>query len=221
MASNMANSEEIQETIMNRVFRQCYGAFIVHPLTQIGVVLLFLAYMAGAIYGLTLLREGLNPAKLVMPGHMLQRWVDRLESTFLKEANTMHFYVFNPPNISDPVHYNNTLAMIADFEAYKRAWGKESTVFFMQDWLDYMHRDGYDPFTDLTSDKFFEKLKRYCTLYSESTALWSRMTDWQRWNSTQGFGDKVYAGYVSDVAENFGWKKDLAVIASTFEKNNF
>jgi hypothetical protein len=179
-----------------------------------------------------------NSLILVPPGHMLQHYIDALEETFLKEYITIHVFVNNPPNISDPVHRDDVYELIHQFENYT-SHVKNSTVFFLDDWFEYMfflsrsknhsnlkiksflnlhlnetsnftnfrsttrHRDHIDPYKDLDSTEFFNKLQKYTTVYAESASLWTLMTEWETWNSSTGFEGLEYKGYVSFSDSNF------------------
>ncbi|XP_015275368.1 PREDICTED: patched domain-containing protein 3-like [Gekko japonicus] len=67
---------------MNGFFRKYFGPFVVHPLTKVFVVLLYLGYLGSSIYGCTRVKEGIDLRNLASDRSYVIQYYDWTDEYF-------------------------------------------------------------------------------------------------------------------------------------------
>lgn len=61
--------------MLNILFRYYYGPAILHPVSKVVIMLWYLIYISVSIYGLSIIKTGINPTELVVDDHFSNRWL--------------------------------------------------------------------------------------------------------------------------------------------------
>lgn len=71
---------------MNHLFRDIYGPFLLTKRNKCFVAIFYLIYFFIAIYGITQIKEGLNPKNLVRKSFYLTDFYVLIDETFWQEG---------------------------------------------------------------------------------------------------------------------------------------
>ncbi|VDK61246.1 unnamed protein product [Cylicostephanus goldi] len=116
---------------------ETYGPFILTNPVRAIAGLLFLVYISGAYYGCVNFREGLNPGNLVTKDHYISQYFEDIKS-FWKSGPQLHVAILNPPDLISSKTRRQLLSTAAAFENTEYSLGREGTVFFLLEYLNYL-----------------------------------------------------------------------------------
>jgi hypothetical protein len=138
------------ENATHRFFSRTYAPFILRNGVRAIVSILYVIYLVIAIFGCLNFREGLEPKNLVTSSHYIASYFDDLK-LFWKIGPQLHVAVLKPPNFTDPIqryanhlelnlaHFREKLmALVRAFEDTEYTLGREGTVFFFLEYLNYL-----------------------------------------------------------------------------------
>ncbi|CAA93751.2 SSD domain-containing protein [Caenorhabditis elegans] len=114
-----------------------YGPFILSNSVRIFSGLIFVVYLAIAMYGCYNFREGLNPGNLVTNDHYIAKYFSDIKH-FWRIGAQLHVAVLNPPNLTISENRNELLKVVSAFENTQYTLGREGTVFFLLEYLNYL-----------------------------------------------------------------------------------
>ena len=80
------DTHHAQETFVNRLFRDVYAPFLLTKRTIIYVALAYIVYISIAIWGISSIKEGLNPRNLVRSSFYLSDFYTLIDETFWNEG---------------------------------------------------------------------------------------------------------------------------------------
>ncbi|EYC17939.1 hypothetical protein Y032_0029g1968 [Ancylostoma ceylanicum] len=116
---------------------ESYGPFILTNSMRSVAAVLFLIYIVGAYYGCVNFREGLNPGNLVTKDHYISQYFEDIKS-FWKSGPQLHVAVLDPPDLISSKTREQLLSTVSAFEGTEYTLGREGTVFFLLEYLNYL-----------------------------------------------------------------------------------
>ncbi|KAL3071877.1 hypothetical protein niasHT_031068 [Heterodera trifolii] len=128
----------------HRFFGHYFGPLLLHPIVRALITVVYVAYIGIAIVGCMNFREGLEPSHLVTSDHYIARYFDDMK-TFWKMGPQLHIAVLNPPNFTDPNERQKLIKMVESFENTPYTMGREGTVFFFLEFLNYLDQLNAEP----------------------------------------------------------------------------
>uniref|UniRef100_A0A914XTT4 SSD domain-containing protein n=1 Tax=Plectus sambesii TaxID=2011161 RepID=A0A914XTT4_9BILA len=185
------NANEVKNgdapSLPSRFFRNILGPILVKPLCKASICALFVLYIAGAVYGCTRFKEGLNPANLVTGDHYVADFF-HVVSKFWDQGTQLHVAVVKPPNFTDPIARENMMAMVRAFENTEYTLGREGTVFFFIEYLKYL--ESLNAELENTERLWYGKLKSWLEFTGGSTQ-WANDIVWPANDTLQAFRFQV------------------------------
>ncbi|CAB3407312.1 unnamed protein product [Caenorhabditis bovis] len=148
---------------------QKYGPFLLSNPMRIIALLIFIIYMVIAIYGCINFREGLNPGNLVTNDHYIAKYFKDIKA-FWKSGPQLHVAVLNPPNFTLSAEREKLFEVVSTFENTKFTMGREGTVFFMFEYLNYLESLNVE--IEDTEKMWKTKLKSWLK-YTGGSTQWS------------------------------------------------
>ncbi|KAK0428962.1 hypothetical protein QR680_011108 [Steinernema hermaphroditum] len=140
-------------------FLDLYLGQLTKPAVSVGVVLLYFAYVAVSVWGITRLGTDLDTRKFFLRDSPLIE-VDHLRTELVVPYFTpLTVFVNRPGNLSDPERLARLNAMVAHFEAMEDAVGADSTKYFMRDFDTYSNPFGEESAVAFDADELPEFLK--------------------------------------------------------------
>ncbi|KAI1732170.1 patched family domain-containing protein [Ditylenchus destructor] len=125
------------QNFTHRFFSHCYGPLLLSNGVRAIVVISYMFYIVIAVIGSMQFREGLEPSHLVTANHYIARYFENMK-LFWKMGPQLHVAILNPPNFTDPVQREQLMALVRSFENTEYTMGREGTVFFFLEYLNYL-----------------------------------------------------------------------------------
>uniref|UniRef100_A0A0N5ASY9 SSD domain-containing protein n=1 Tax=Syphacia muris TaxID=451379 RepID=A0A0N5ASY9_9BILA len=120
-------------------FGHIYGPFLMRTEMRALTCLFYLLFIVFAIAGCINYKEGLNPENLVTNNHYIAAYFRDMKQ-FWVQGPQVHVVVQKPPNFTDPVQRGKMLKVVEAFENTKHTLGREGTVFFLLEYLNYLNQ---------------------------------------------------------------------------------
>uniref|UniRef100_A0A183BLW0 SSD domain-containing protein n=1 Tax=Globodera pallida TaxID=36090 RepID=A0A183BLW0_GLOPA len=130
--------------LSHRFFGRYFGPILLHPVGRALTTFCYILYLVLAIVGCLNFREGLEPSHLVTDDHYIARYFEDMK-TFWKMGPQLHIAVLNPPNLTDPIERQKLLKTVETFESTPYTMGREGTVFFFLEFLNYLDQLNAEP----------------------------------------------------------------------------
>uniref|UniRef100_A0A914H0X9 SSD domain-containing protein n=1 Tax=Globodera rostochiensis TaxID=31243 RepID=A0A914H0X9_GLORO len=130
--------------LSHRFFGRYFGPILLHPVGRALTTFCYVLYLVLAIVGCLNFREGLEPSHLVTDDHYIARYFENMK-TFWKMGPQLHIAVLNPPNLTDPIERQKLLKTVETFENTPYTMGREGTVFFFLEFLNYLDQLNAEP----------------------------------------------------------------------------
>ncbi|KAI6235773.1 Patched domain-containing protein 3 [Aphelenchoides besseyi] len=131
------NTHPPSENAIHRFFGQKYAPFILNDGVRFVVCVTYIVYIVVAVMGCFNFREGLEPKNLVTSTHYIASYFTDIK-LFWKIGPQLHVAVLKPPNFTDPIQREQLMAMVRAFEDTDYTLGREGTVFFFLEYLNYL-----------------------------------------------------------------------------------
>ncbi|KRY77645.1 Patched domain-containing protein 3, partial [Trichinella pseudospiralis] len=164
------------ESVSSTIFQKYYGQCLFHPFVKVAVCFLYLIYIGLAIWGCIVIREGLRPADLVHKDHYVTKFY-RLSRDFRNCGMQVHIVVNNPPDLSVTENRQRVLDMVHAFEDSAFTMGSNGTVFFLNEYLNYLNSLGA---AILDTDKFWSDDLVNWILFNGARPLWETDIVWSQ-----------------------------------------
>ncbi|GMS83402.1 hypothetical protein PENTCL1PPCAC_5577 [Pristionchus entomophagus] len=113
---------------------------------KITLCFIMIAYWAGSCYSLTFLRSDLTVNKLALPDSMLIKFQERLEKA-QSEMQILSIFVTKPADLRKEENRMRAKRMVKEFEHAMFSYGKNSTLFWLADYEEYVTMMSDDEFT--------------------------------------------------------------------------
>nr|XP_054772736.1 patched domain-containing protein 3-like isoform X1 [Lytechinus pictus] len=126
------------ETALMTFFRDHYGPVLMTPAVKVFALLLFLAYMGTAIFGLFHVNEGLEMKKLSGDGSPTHTFFDYQTKFFSEYGPPVSVAIHDRLNYSDPSVQRSLEQVISDFENSEYIHTSNMTEFWLRDFLKFL-----------------------------------------------------------------------------------
>ncbi|GMR34878.1 hypothetical protein PMAYCL1PPCAC_05073 [Pristionchus mayeri] len=113
---------------------------------KVALVFIMAAYWAGSCFSLTYLRSDLTVNKLALPDSVLIKFQERLERA-QAEMQILSVFVTKPADLRKEDNRLRTKRMVKEFEHAMFSYGKNSTLFWLSDYEEYVTMMSDDVFT--------------------------------------------------------------------------
>ncbi|CAD5218991.1 unnamed protein product [Bursaphelenchus okinawaensis] len=133
-----------KETFVNYIFRNVYAPFLLTKKTKVYVFIAYLIYIGVAVYGVSEIREGLNPKNLVRSSFYLSDFYELIDQTFWLEGLQVQVVVNNPPNLFDESDRHEFHRLVSSFEDTENTMNHNATMIFWDAYEKHLEED----FTD-------------------------------------------------------------------------
>ncbi|KRY56200.1 Patched domain-containing protein 3, partial [Trichinella britovi] len=162
------------ESVSSTFFQKYYGHCLFHPAVKVVVCFLYLIYIGLAIWGCIVIKEGLRPADLVHKNHYVTKFY-KLSRDFRNCGMQVHILVNNPPDLSVAENRQRVLDMVHAFEGSAFTMGSNGTVFFLNEYLNYLNSLGA---AVMDTDKFWSDDLLNWIRFNGARPLWETDIVW-------------------------------------------
>ncbi|KAH7732203.1 patched family protein [Aphelenchoides avenae] len=164
------------ENITHRFFSHKYAPFLLHDGVRFVVVMSYMAYIIVALVGCMNFREGLEPSHLVTDDHYIAHYFHDMKM-FWKVGPQLHIALKSPPNFTDPLQREQLMALVRAFENTDYTMGREGTVFFFLEYLNYL--DQLNAALENTDRIWNQKLRSWLK-YTGGSNQWETDIVWNK-----------------------------------------
>ncbi|GMT14083.1 hypothetical protein PFISCL1PPCAC_5380, partial [Pristionchus fissidentatus] len=122
---------------------------------KIALCFIMVAYWIGSCYSLSFLRSDLTVNKLALPDSVLIKFQERLERA-QSEMQILSIFVTKPSDMRQDENRERTKIMVEEFEHAMFSYGKNSTMFWLADYEEFITMMSDDAFTYTELPSFLE-----------------------------------------------------------------
>ncbi|GMS79323.1 hypothetical protein PENTCL1PPCAC_1498, partial [Pristionchus entomophagus] len=168
-----------EETLVNKVFREILGPFLLERTTQMCAGLIYLIYFLVAIAGVLQIREGLNPKFLVRESFYLADFYALIDETLWQEGLQMQVVVNNPPDLYSKEGREGINQMIAAFEGNYYTMAHNATMLWLTAYDRYLEDQEKDVLIQkpTNSSEWYSRCREWLIVAGGRT-LWEKDTVW-------------------------------------------
>ncbi|KAL3120578.1 hypothetical protein niasHT_007870 [Heterodera trifolii] len=180
-------SQQRQQTLVNRLFREIYGPFLLTKRTKLYVLLCYVLFLLFSLLGIWQMREGLNPKNLIRPSFYLTDFYELIDETFWKEGLQLQVLVSDPPDLFNQTERKRLDEMVAAFEDTKFTMRHNATMFWLNAFETQMEEERRTQNISLpkTSDEWYERCREWI-LVAGGRRLWELDMDWAEAHADAG-----------------------------------
>lgn len=163
----------VKEATISRFFRNWYAPFLMNDLVRAIIMGWYLIYLFFAYYGVSQIKEGLEPTNLLVEDSYAIPHYRLLQKYFWKYGATLQVVVNNAPDLRNSSSRDRIHAMVGDFATTRHSIGKESVQFWLYEMESYYH-DSLD--MKIIDDAFYSMLRHW--LASMNNNPWAEDLYW-------------------------------------------
>ncbi|PAV71863.1 hypothetical protein WR25_12482 [Diploscapter pachys] len=130
-----------EETLVNKLFREIIGPFILDKTTQLCALLLYIIFMTLSVIGILSIKEGLDPKLLVRESFYLSKFYALIDETFWQEGLQLQIVVNNPPDFFNPKIRETFEQMLDDFQNTKYTMNGNATMLWLKPFEKYLEKE--------------------------------------------------------------------------------
>ncbi|CAG9538153.1 unnamed protein product [Cercopithifilaria johnstoni] len=158
-------------SITHTLFADYIAPFLCHKVTRITFIGIYGLYIFGAFYGCSLLRPNLTPSRLLVDDSPLTHYLKLAETKIWSEGMVERVYVNNAPDFTaDPKQADVMLRLAEDLENTECSLGKNSTQFWLREYLNYRQ------FFESNDEDFYDTLDSFLNISFNSH--WNSYLSW-------------------------------------------
>ncbi|VDM60769.1 unnamed protein product [Angiostrongylus costaricensis] len=155
-----SKGNEVKEAAVSRFFRDWYAPLLMNNVVRTITMGWYLIYLFFAYYGVTQIKEGLEPTNLLVQDSYAIPHYKLLQKYFWKYGAILQVVVNNAPDLRNATSRDRIHAMVGDFATTRHSIGKESVQFWLYEMESYYH-DLLD--MKIIDDAFYSMLKHWLT----------------------------------------------------------
>lgn len=129
-SDHVVETHHEQKTFVNRLFRDIYAPFLLTTQTKIYVLFCYFIYLGIAIWGLSQIKEGLNPRNLVRSSFYLSEFYGLIDETFWQEGLQMQVVLNNPPDLFNETGRSEFKRLMGAFENTEYTMAHNATMIW-------------------------------------------------------------------------------------------
>ncbi|KAK6730784.1 hypothetical protein RB195_007325 [Necator americanus] len=164
---------DIKESAISEFFRDWYAPLLMNRLVRGIAMLWYLIYLYFAYYGVTQLKEGLEPVNLLVEDSYAIPHYKLLQKYFWKYGAILQVVVNNAPDLRSAAARERVKAMVGDFATTRHSIGMEGVQFWMNEMESY-YRDNLD--MKIIDGAFYSMLRHW--LASKYNNPWAEDLYW-------------------------------------------
>ncbi|CDW55840.1 Patched domain containing protein [Trichuris trichiura] len=135
------NDTADHETLTSIFFQKYYGRILFKPYVKAVICLLYIVYIAIAIWGCLVIKEGLRPADLVHANHYVVKFY-RMSTPFRMQGMQAHVVINRPQNLTLSKNRDRLFDLLRELEHKDYTLGSNGTIFFLKEYLNYLNNLG-------------------------------------------------------------------------------
>ncbi|CAJ0939887.1 unnamed protein product, partial [Mesorhabditis belari] len=168
-----------EDTMVNRLFKEIIGPFILEKTTQWCALAIFCIYLGFAILGCCQIREGLSPRFLVRDSFYLSNFYKLIDETFWNEGLQMQVIVSEPPDFSDPAERAEFSSLVRSFEHTEYTMGHNATMLWLTAYERYLREQQEENHIEKPTNKseWYKRCKEW-VLIAGGRRLWEMDMVW-------------------------------------------
>ncbi|KAJ1347361.1 hypothetical protein KIN20_002397 [Parelaphostrongylus tenuis] len=163
----------VEETAITKFFRDWYAPLLMNDVVRAITMGWFLVYLFFAYYGVSQIKEGLEPTNLLVQDSYAVPHYKLLQQYFWKYGATLQVVVNNAPDLRNAASRDRIHAMVGDFATTRHSIGMESVQFWMYEMESYYH-DSLS--MKIVDDAFYSMLRHW--LASKHSNPWIEDIYW-------------------------------------------
>ncbi|ETN70808.1 hypothetical protein NECAME_04821 [Necator americanus] len=167
------SGNDIKESAISEFFRDWYAPLLMNRLVRGIAMLWYLIYLYFAYYGVTQLKEGLEPVNLLVEDSYAIPHYKLLQTYFWKYGAILQIVVNNAPDLRSAAARERVKAMVGDFATTRHSIGMEGVQFWMNEMESY-YRDNLD--MKIIDGAFYSMLRHW--LASKYNNPWAEDLYW-------------------------------------------
>ncbi|XGW19825.1 hypothetical protein V3C99_003564 [Haemonchus contortus] len=164
---------DIKEAAIPGFFRDWYAPLLMNRVVRGIAIIWYIIYLIFAYYGVTQIKEGLEPINLLVEDSYAIPHYKLLQNYFWKYGATLQVVVNNAPDLRNSTSRQRIQAMIGDFATTRHSIGMEAVQFWMTD-MDIYYRDTLD--MKIIDGAFYSMLRHW--LGSKQNNVWAEDLYW-------------------------------------------
>ncbi|OUC45855.1 patched family protein [Trichinella nativa] len=162
-------------------FMDSYAPFLTNNFSKVFVTLLYVAYLAVAVYGCTQVREGLEPVNLLVENSYATKFYRKLQEYFWRYGTVVQFSFNNPGDVSDPSNRFEIVELVKRFAESEHGTGVEGLDFWLLEFDRFLPLYSRIYMDELSREQFFDHLAVFFQLYPSnryiSDVQWTAIND--------------------------------------------
>uniref|UniRef100_A0A915IBS3 SSD domain-containing protein n=1 Tax=Romanomermis culicivorax TaxID=13658 RepID=A0A915IBS3_ROMCU len=166
-----------EETWINNTIRLYYAPFLMKFEVKLITCLLYIIYLAAALYGCSVTQLGLEPIKLLVEDSYTIKYYQAMEEYYWKIGSQAQIVFGNAGNMSDTSNRNRIVEIVNEFSTTPHGMGPDNVDF----WLNNFNRMLYNDKGSITSTDFYGDLEFFLSI--EEHAQYRNDIHWE--NDTQ------------------------------------
>ncbi|RCN25115.1 hypothetical protein ANCCAN_29175 [Ancylostoma caninum] len=170
---NPLSGNDVKEAAISFFFRDWYAPLLMNRVIRGIAMLWYIIYLYFAYYGVTQIKEGLEPVNLLVEDSYAIPHYKLLQTYFWKYGATLQVVVNNAPDLRNAAARQRIRAMVGDFATTRHSIGMEGVQFWMDDMESY-YRDNLD--MKIIDGAFYSMLQHW--LASKHNNPWAEDLYW-------------------------------------------
>lgn len=217
-SSTAPSSKHLHHCSATSFFRNWYAPVLMQPWIRAIAGLWYLIYLGLSIYGCSHLKEGLEPANLLVDDSYATPHYRVLEKHYWHYGASLQIVVSNAPDLRNPIERINMDKMASAFANSKVSIGDEGVQFWLREMQvsEEIHKVHYD------NQKFYDHAAEY--IYSDMSQPWVVDVVWGRNNESERYIKQyrfmIGMRDISTTTKQTEATNTFREIASRFEKYN-
>ncbi|CAP33324.2 Protein CBG14920 [Caenorhabditis briggsae] len=228
-SSIMTSSKHLHHCTATSFFRNWYAPVLMQPWIRAIAGLWYLIYLALSIYGCSHLKEGLEPANLLVDDSYATPHYRVLERHYWHYGASLQIVVNNAPDFRNPVERINMDKMASTFANSKVSIGDEGVQFWLREMQvsEDVHKITYDDEVTFHRHqchhiRFYDQAAKY--IYSDMSQPWVVDVVWGRNNQSEhvikSYRFMIGMRDISTTTKQTEATNTFREIASRFERYN-
>jgi len=147
-----------ENTIIRQMIKNHYAPFLMKRSSKILIGLIYSVYLGVSIYGCTILKNGLQPTKLMLDDSPVVTFYKLQENYFWDTGSQVQIAFSQAPDLAFRENRLKVQKVLEAFATSKHSFGLESIEFILDAFAEYMLNNGV--FIDsMTRSDFYENLR--------------------------------------------------------------
>lgn len=179
--THTSDGEESDMNFVQKMFHKYYVPVLLHPMTKVLALLLFIAYLGFAGWGCAVMGNGLQPEKLFLKGHYS---IDFAKDYYIWDTGTpIQVVVSNPANVTTTDGRKRMLELAAAFESTRHSMGPSGTIYWLREFMRYLNNSRRLEIED-TQEQWCGVLHEWLSI--DTRGMWRESIKWGNESTDHG-----------------------------------